>query len=243
MEAAAGAQKAALAPTALTLRGRRQGSEGSVQSSPSSPLPLSAAIHHYQGSEDEEDYRAAMAAQKEFRNKRSRRGSRGLNSPALSKQDASEHRCRANPEVANFDGSISVHGRAASTEHAGDLKQMQDERRRKKEQAARELEERRKSLAKCAQTPSIPHPNEFSSALAVTVKTADPKPLLDDIPPHSATAPPQRSIYARNGPVMGLPATPKAMRLIIEHPQTRGSRHSGRLFSEIVSRNLASTVA
>ncbi|KAH7187853.1 hypothetical protein BKA60DRAFT_602262 [Fusarium oxysporum] len=172
-------------------------------------------------SEDEEDYRAAMAAQKEFRNKRSRRGSRGLNSPALSKQDASEHRWRANPEVANFDGSISVHGRAASTEHAGDLKQMQDERRRKKEQAARELEERRKSLAKCAQTPSIPHPNEFSSALAVTVKTADPKPLPDDIPPHSATAPPQRSIYARNGPVMGLPATPKAMRLIIEHSQTR----------------------
>ncbi|KAJ4265777.1 hypothetical protein NW764_015527 [Fusarium oxysporum] len=97
----------------------------SVQRSPSSPLPLSAAIHHYQGSEDEEDYRAAMAGQEEFRNKHSR-------------------------SVANFDGSISVHGRAASTEHAGDLKQMKDKRQRKKEQAARELEERRKSLAECA---------------------------------------------------------------------------------------------
>ncbi|EXM14280.1 hypothetical protein FOTG_17325 [Fusarium oxysporum f. sp. vasinfectum 25433] len=75
----------------------------SVQRSPSSPLPLSAAIHHYQGSEDEEDYRAAMAGQEEFRNKHSR-------------------------SVANFDGSISVHGRAASTEHAGDLKQMKDKR-------------------------------------------------------------------------------------------------------------------
>ncbi|KAK2923311.1 hypothetical protein FoTM2_016833 [Fusarium oxysporum f. sp. vasinfectum] len=96
----------------------------SVQRSPSSPLPLSAAIHHYQGSEDEEDYRAAMAGQEEFRNKHSR-------------------------SVANFDGSISVHGRAASTEHAGDLKQMKDKRQRK-EQAARELEERRKSLAECA---------------------------------------------------------------------------------------------
>ncbi|EWY86293.1 hypothetical protein FOYG_10877 [Fusarium oxysporum NRRL 32931] len=203
-------------PPALTLRGRSQGRESSAQRSPSSPLPLSAAIHHYQGSEDEEDYRAAMAAQEEFRNKHSRSGSRGLGSPALSKQDASEHRRRANSEVANFDGSISVHGRAASTEHAGDLKQMKDERQRKKEQAARELEERRKSLAKRAQTPSIPHPNEFSPALAITVETAEPKPLPDDIPPRSATEPPQRSMYARSGPVIGLPATPKAMRLIIE---------------------------
>ncbi|KAF5691557.1 hypothetical protein FDENT_3378 [Fusarium denticulatum] len=203
-------------PPALTLRGRSQGRESSAQRSPSSPLPLSAAIRHYQGSEDEEDYRAAMAAQEEFRNKHSRSGSRGLGSPALSKQDASEHRRRANSEVANFDGSISIHGRAASTEHAGDLKQMKDERQRKKEQAARELEERRKSLAKRAQTPSIPHPNEFSPALAITVETAEPKPLPDDIPPRSATEPPQRSMYARNGPVIGLPATPKAMRLIIE---------------------------
>ncbi|KAH7462341.1 hypothetical protein FOMA001_g18732 [Fusarium oxysporum f. sp. matthiolae] len=107
-------------------------------------------------------------------------------------------------------------GRAASTQHAGGLKQMKHERRRKKEQAARELEERRKSLAKHAQTPSIPHPNRFSPALAVTVETAEPKPLPDDIPPRSATESPQRSMYARNGPVIGLPATPKAIRLIIE---------------------------
>jgi hypothetical protein len=203
-------------PAALTLRGRSQGREGSTQRSPSSPLPLEVTTAHYQGSEDEEDFRAAMAAQEEFRNKHSRSASRGLNSPALSKQDSSESRRRANSEVANLEGSISVHGRAASTEHAGDLRQMKDERQRKKEQAARELEERRKSLAKRAQTPSIPHPNEFSPALAVTVETAEPKPLPDDIPPRSATEPPQRSMYARHGPVIGLPATPKAMRLIIE---------------------------
>ncbi|KAM0208873.1 hypothetical protein ACHAQI_006818 [Fusarium lateritium] len=202
-------------PPALTLRGRSQGREGSVQRSPSSPLPLAVAMPHYQGSEDEEDFRAAMAAQEEFRSKHSRSVSRGQNSPALSKQDPAETRRRANSEVAP-DGSLSTHGRAASTEHAGDLKQMKDERQRKKEQAARELEERRKSLAKRAQTPSIPHPNEFSPALAITVETAEPKPLPDDIPPRSATEPPQRSMYARNGPVIGLPATPKAMRLIIE---------------------------
>ncbi|EXL64372.1 hypothetical protein FOPG_19362 [Fusarium oxysporum f. sp. conglutinans race 2 54008] len=203
-------------PPALTLRGRSQGRESSAQRSPSSPLPLSAAIHHYQRSEDEEDYRTAMATQEGFRNKHSRSGSRGLGSPALNKQGASEHWRRANFEAANFDGSISVHGRAASTEHAGDLKQMKDERQRKKEHAARELEERRKSLAQRAQTPSIPHPNEFSPALAITVETAEPKPLPGGIPPRSATEPPQRSMYARNRQVIGLPATPKAMRLIIE---------------------------
>ncbi|KAF4331686.1 hypothetical protein FBEOM_14553, partial [Fusarium beomiforme] len=149
-------------PPALTFRGRSQGREGSVQRSPSSPLPLSAAIHHYQGPEDEEDYRAAMAT--------------------------------------NFDGSVSVHGRAASTEHAGDLKQMKHERKRKKEQTARELGERSKSLAKRAETPSIPHPNEFSPSLAITVKTVEPKPLPDDIPPLSATVPPQGA----STPVMAL---------------------------------------
>jgi hypothetical protein len=127
---------------------------------------------------------------------------------------------------------------------------MKDERQRKKEQAARELEERRKSLAERAQTPSIPNPNEFSPALAIMVKTAEPKPLPDDIPPRSATVPPQRSIYARNGPVIGLLVTPKVMRLIIEgnhdqpgSTQPRGAHDSSRFFSEIVSRNLASTVA
>ncbi|CZR49743.1 uncharacterized protein FPRO_14780 [Fusarium proliferatum ET1] len=193
-------------PPALTLLDRSQGRESSAQRSPSSPLPLTAAIHHHHGSEDEE----------EFRNKHSRSGSRGLGSPALSKQDASEYRRRANSEVADFDVSISIHGRAASTEHAGDLKKMKDERPRKKEQATRELEERRKSLAKRAQTPSIPHPSEFSPALAITVETAEPRPLPDDIPSPSATEPPQRSMYPRNGPVIGLPVTPKAMRLIIE---------------------------
>ncbi|KAG4281043.1 hypothetical protein FPRO04_13450 [Fusarium proliferatum] len=127
-------------------------------------------------------------------NKRSRSSSQGLGSPVLSKQNPSEHRRRANSEVTNFDGSISIHGRAATTERASDLKQMKDERQRKKDQAARELEERRKSPAKRAQTPSIPHPNELSSALAITVEAAEPKPLPDDMPTRRATEPPQRSI-------------------------------------------------
>ncbi|EMT69813.1 hypothetical protein FOC4_g10000378 [Fusarium odoratissimum] len=127
--------------------GNREQTARSREPSEERGHPNWRAKHRVQGSEDEEDYRAAMAGQEEFRNKHSR-------------------------SVANFDGSISVHGRAASTEHTGDLKQMKDKRQRKKEQAARELEERRKSLAK--------------------------------------------SIYARNGSVIGLPATPKVMMLIIE---------------------------
>ncbi|KAH7464535.1 hypothetical protein FOMA001_g17542 [Fusarium oxysporum f. sp. matthiolae] len=181
-------------PPALTIRGRSQGREGSAERSPSSPLPLSAAIHYYKGSKDEEDCRVAMGAQEVFRNKHSRSGSRYLNSPASVKQDVSKHRHRASCEAANFDGSASIHGRAASKEHA----------------------ERRKSLAKHARTPSVPHPTEFSPALAVTVGTAEPKPLPDDIPPRSAARLPQRSMYARSGPVIGLLATSKTIRLIIE---------------------------
>ncbi|EXK77052.1 hypothetical protein FOQG_18224 [Fusarium oxysporum f. sp. raphani 54005] len=190
-------------PPALTIRGRSQGREGSAERSPSSPLPLSAAIHYYKGSKDEEDCRVATGAQEVFRNKHSRSGSRYLNSPASVKQDVSKHRHRASCEAANFDGSASIHGRAPSKEHAGDLKQMKHE-------------QRRKSLAKHARTPSVPHPAEFSPALAVTVGTAEPKPLPDDIPPRSATRLPQRSMYARSGPVIGLLATSKTIRLIIE---------------------------
>ncbi|CVL09328.1 uncharacterized protein FMAN_15492 [Fusarium mangiferae] len=227
-----------------------KGRESSAQRSPSSPLPLSSVTHHDQSSQDEKNYREVMAAQEESRNKRSRSRSRGLSSAALSKQDASGHRRRTNSEVANFDGSISLLGRAASVEYAGDLKQMKDERQRKKKQAARELEERRKSLAKRVQTPSIPHPNEFSPALAITVETAEPKPLPGDIPPRSTTEPPQKSMHARNGPVIGLPVTPKAMRLIIEsnHDQSGSTPRwdvssipAG--FSQPLARNLASTVS
>ncbi|KAI8672207.1 hypothetical protein NCS56_00683300 [Fusarium sp. Ph1] len=204
-------------PPALDIRGRGQGREGSVQRSPSSPLPLSATAPHYQGSEDEEDYRAAMAAQEEFRNKHSRSVSRGLNSPSVGgKRSPSETRIRANSDAIEIPEPLFAHGRTASTDHAGDLKQMKDDRQRKKEQAARELEERRKSLAKRPQAPSIPHPNDFSPALPTAAEAPEPKEWSDEAQGPSPTEQPVKSMYARNGPVMGLPATPKAMRLIIE---------------------------
>ncbi|CRK48579.1 hypothetical protein BN1723_020607, partial [Verticillium longisporum] len=85
---------------------------------------------------------------------------------------------------------------APSTEHAGDLKAMKDERQRKKEQAARELEERRKSLAKRPLAPLIPHPNDISPALSQIVEA--PSSTQTESSPRSKTADPTRSMYARS---------------------------------------------
>lgn len=208
-------------PLALDVRVRSKGHEESHQRSPSSPVPLSAnAAMHYHGSEDEEDFKKAMLEQESFRAKHSRSATRGiagaLNSPNVTKGEKPESRRRDAAEAQDtLPPMAALNGRATSTEHAGDLRQMKDERQRKKEQAARELEERRKSLAKRPQAPQIPHPNEFHNpAMRIGVEMPDPK-ASQDLPPRCATEPP-KSMYARNGSHIGLPATPKAMRLILE---------------------------
>ncbi|KAH6896900.1 hypothetical protein B0T10DRAFT_167824 [Thelonectria olida] len=204
----------------LDIRGRSQSRSGSMQRSPSSPLPMSANAHHYQGSEDEEDYAAAVEAQENFRQRHSRSTSRnrGVNSPHMKMGERSESRRRANSDAVEPLGHVRSHSHVNVSEHAGDLRLMKDERQRKKEQAAWELEERRKSLAKRAQTPSIPHPNQFSPALPRMAEHASPKVVPDDPIARCATEPP-RSMYARKGPVIGLPATPKAMRLVLQSDQ------------------------
>jgi hypothetical protein len=205
-------------PPALDIRGRSKGRESAAQRSPSSPVPLSATALHYQGSEDEEDLKRAMREHEEFRAKHSRSANHGLNSPVVGKRE----------RVDNFTPlpSASFHGRAASTEHAGDLRRMKEERQRKKEQAARELEERRKSLAKRPSAPPIPHPSDIApSLMRLGVESADGP---EDPYPRSATEPP-KGMYARTGPpVIGLPATPKAMRLLLE-----ADRQSGRGGNEV----------
>ncbi|KAK4063260.1 uncharacterized protein Triagg1_9645 [Trichoderma aggressivum f. europaeum] len=198
-------------------RASSQGRSRSAPRSPPSPVPLSATALHYQGSEDEEDFRAAMQAQEEFRAKHSRSVGHNINSPVVGRREYAESRRRETPEsreAVPTELSHTVHVRAASTEHAGDLKKMKDERQRKKEQAARELEERRKSLAKRQLGPQIPHPSEISPGMPPILVEAEDETLPDYLPPRSATEPP-RSMYARNGPHIGLPATPKAMRLIV----------------------------
>ncbi|EHK26592.1 uncharacterized protein TRIVIDRAFT_50286 [Trichoderma virens Gv29-8] len=210
-------RKASVAKGKTSGRASSHGRSRSAPRSPPSPVPLSATALHYQGSEDEEDFRAAMQAQIEFRAKHSRSVGHNVNSPAVSRREHTESRRREATESREAVPAVlshTVHIRAASTEHAGDLKKMKDERQRKKEQAARELEERRKSLAKRQLGPQIPHPSEISPRRPPILVEAEDEILPDDLPPRSATEPP-RSMYARNGPQIGLPATPKAMRLIL----------------------------
>ena len=132
-------------------------------------------------------------------------------------QERSVSRRRPSGESAEITYRVPILQRAPSTEHAGDLKAMKDERQRKKEEAARELEERRKSLAQRPQVPSIPHPSDFAPQPTRT-GSGDASPMTTPATSSSQTGEPRRSMYARSGSNVhiGLPATPKAMRLILE---------------------------
>ncbi|KAG5935493.1 hypothetical protein E4U53_000420 [Claviceps sorghi] len=206
-------------PLALDPRAQSRGRAESHPRSPASPVPLSAnAALHYLGSEEEEDFKKALMEHESFRAKHGRSTSHDMAGPAdipvVVDGDGSKSRQVEAGEARDALSPVAIQGRAMSTEHAGDLRQIKD-RQRKKEQAARELEERRKSLAKRSQIPSIPHPNEcHSPATRIGVEMSDPREI-HDLPPRCVTEPP-RSMYARNGPHVGFPATPKAMRLVIE---------------------------
>ncbi|KAL2759660.1 hypothetical protein ACRALDRAFT_1067593 [Sodiomyces alcalophilus JCM 7366] len=218
-----------MVPPPLDLRGRGKAREGSVVRSPSSPVPMSANALHYQGSEDEEDYRRALEDQERFRIRHNRSASHSIGgdamSPVSTRRERSESRRRREKVSIEYQRepaqAQSVPQGRSTRDHAGDLRAMKDERQRKKEQAARELEERRKSLAKRPSAPPIPHPNDISSSLGQIVEA--PASLQNDGPPRSRDEQ-TRSMYARNGNgnnvYIGLPATPKAMRLILESDNT-----------------------
>lgn len=107
---------------------------------------------------------------------------------------------------------------------AGDFRALHSarktDRQLKKEAAARELEERRKSLAIRAMTAPITHPDQLSPGQAPSMYTVpDSFVPPKDLPMRSATASPGASRgmhHASRGPIIGLPATPKAMRLVLE---------------------------
>ncbi|KAI0393538.1 hypothetical protein F5Y17DRAFT_303672 [Xylariaceae sp. FL0594] len=219
-------------PPALDLRGRSIGrGDGSLVRSPSSPLPMSNDVKFFHESDDDEaDLRAALVAQEQFRNRHNR--SKDPSSPAVSRAgDRSDSRRRrtrtpveqekekeppllAQQQARNW-GTVQA--------HAGDLKQISLERQLKKEAAARELEERRKSLARRPSVPPIMHPDELSpiitrppSAFELPQTTFVPP---RDVPPRSQTADhttrrgSNSNARGLNGAFIGLPATPKAMRL------------------------------
>ncbi|KAK4228351.1 IDC1 protein [Podospora fimiseda] len=230
-------------PPSLNLRGRSQ-SRGPSNRSPSSPEPMppSAELRpHMYGSDDEEDYRQALEDKERFRqrNNRSASATRGVpaspmsvRSHAWSTRETSgrdQHdTLRRTTSHAGTDSSRRKKiGAPLATpapmqlthDTSGDLKVFKDERQLKKEQAARELEERRKSLAQRAQAPAIMHPNQLSPAvLGGLPSTTYVPPLKADPIVRSASVDPNagRSMYANRGPHIGLPATPKAMRLVLE---------------------------
>lgn len=185
-----------------------------------SPPPMSA-VPQLNDTEDEEDYVRAVEAQEKFRQRHNK--SRGLTTPGTAEfsQDVSQGQGRVTP----LDG-YNRHDqyRGSSVEHMGDLKSIKEERRRKKEQAARELEQRRKELSKHSEAGTIPHPNDITPLPFRLTAVEMSSSKGSDSPPRSRTADPIRSTYGRGpvgSPQIGLPATPKAMRLVIDSDQSR----------------------
>jgi hypothetical protein len=215
-------------PPPLNIRGRSKGrEEGGLARSPTSPVPLASAPLHYQGSEDEEDYQRALQDQEMFRNKHNKSASRGLNSPMVTRRDRSASRPRDVYEARDVPPPVMSHNRATSTEHAGDLRRMKEERQRKKELASKELEERRRSLAHRARAPSIPAPSSYSPGFPrVGVESAAPAANPDYVPPRCATEPPKSMYASKGGFHVGLPATPKAMRLMMDGDNNSGGGQS-----------------
>ncbi|KAG6275260.1 hypothetical protein E4U47_000991 [Claviceps purpurea] len=210
-------------PLALDVRGRSIGREEvhchQQRRSPSAASPPSAySALHYHGSEDEE----AKVEQRSFGANDHRSGSCGIGGAVDSsfgiQRQRSESRGREAAEALDTLPPMNQdhhrhHVRATSTDHAGDLRQMKD-RQRRREQAARDLEERRKSLAMRSQVLAIPHPNECQNpATRVGIEMQDPKRRAD-LPPRCATEPP-RGMNGRKGPALGLPATPMVMKLMM----------------------------
>ncbi|KAI1322710.1 hypothetical protein F5Y16DRAFT_30042 [Xylariaceae sp. FL0255] len=215
-------------PPTLELRGRSKSrGDGSIVRSPSSPLPMSSQLKFYHGSDDEADYRAAIEEHAQFRAKYN--GSAGLkdpSSPAVSRasRDRSESRRRKNKTPVDMEppvpSQVTTVLSTSQTRHAGDLKKISLERQLKKEAAARELEERRKSLARRPSAPPIPHPHELSpvisrppSAFELPQTTFVPP---KDLPPRSQTADSTRrgsNMRSQHAPFIGLPSTPRAMKL------------------------------
>ena len=229
-------------PAPLDLRGRSATRDTSHNRSPSSPLPMSSAPRLYGGSDDDDDYKKALEDQERFRSRKGRSSSRNgkgdaVMSPMSSRSTTSPWGGRepAQPPIKKMAPAMPTPAPMQLVPNTEGIQVVKDERQLKKEAAARELEERRRSLALRPTAPPIPHPDQLSPAMARTPPSnydipprgTPPSMHFDmiknnDVPPRSASAEPgtyARSMYASReggGMRVGLPATPKAMRLVLE---------------------------
>ena len=226
----------------LDTRGRSKSrGDGSTIRSPSSPLPMSPQAKFYRD-DDDDDLRKAVEDQMRFRSRHrstSRIRERGTSSvrggsPERRRRDRSSSRKpgdRSGSKAGKDQESRHrrpSHSRRVSEAEVGDIKKIKDERQLKKEQAARELEERRKSLARRPSAPPIVHPEELArlSPMSYQPPTRTDYSRAQLVPQRSpnitrsqTTSPESfRSGHDSNNstsPQVGLPATPRAMR----HPK------------------------
>lgn len=229
--------------TLLDTRGRSKSrGDGSTIRSPSSPLPMSPQAKLYKD-DDDDDLRKAVDDQMRFRSRQRstsrirERGSsavRSKGSPERKHRDrsssrkAGERTARKSRREQEHQPRRPSHSRRVSEAAVGDIKKIKDERQLKKEQAARELEERRKSLARRPSAPPIVHPEELARLSPMSYQptmrtgyslaTLVPNQKSPNIPRSQTTSPESfRSGPDPNNtsPQIGLPATPRAMR----HPK------------------------
>ena len=234
-----------------TSRGRSKGREGSVLRSPSSPLPMSPQHKFYQEDDESHDLRNAQAEQDRFRPRNrsgSRRGERGtsaIREPSPDRRrparERSESRQRAERDSSRTRRELSLqavrdrlqHNRSASGQAAAEIDQKTRERNIKKEQAARELEERRKSLARRPSVPPIVHPEDLvilspvqyqrpsipdfsrSQTFPAGPSQHTPRSNTTSPAPLQTSQPYLRESATGSSVSVGLPATPRAMR----HPK------------------------
>jgi len=218
-------------------RGRSALRDGSGMRSPSSPLPMSpdAAIFYKlnRDSESDEDERKVAQADQENVKPRHRSVSRQRGTSAVRHVSPKRREPSRNRLGNTYDGNeereeskrvprAASQSRAASDLKAGDLSKIKLERQRKKESAARELEERRRSLTRRPSAPPITHPEElsptvFRPASRSELKSTSYSPA--QLPIRSQTVSPEsmRMADASRSSTMqiGLPATPRAM----QHPK------------------------
>lgn len=224
--------------TILDTRGRSKGREGSVIRSPSSPLPMSPQMKFYQDDDDVDELRRTHEDQKRFRSRHrstSRLRERGTSavrdaSPDRRRRDRSSGRRSRENSLTRREPSPHgnrerpPHTRSVSDQKFGDRTVIKDERTLKKEQAARELEERRKSLARRPSVPPIVHPEELVMLSPVNYQPPEfprastfpsPGPPMRGQPTTPPSAPQTTQNQGGQTVHVGLPATPRAMR----HPK------------------------
>ena len=161
-------------------RGRSKSkNSGSIARSPSSPLPMSPQLKHYQRSEDEDDPLRFVDANRHRIRSRHRSSSRKPRERGTSsRRDRSPDRRRAQDNkyvraTVTNDGmqppQSAIDTRFASNQQFAEaLDQLarnsgNPDTQQKKVLAARELEARRESLARRPLAPQIPHPADLSA--------------------------------------------------------------------------------